>query len=36
MGLVSDQEWYSSSGLPNRERVLGFMSAIKSIFLEMR
>ncbi|KAJ5213483.1 hypothetical protein N7449_000652 [Penicillium cf. viridicatum] len=34
MGLVSDREWYFHSGLPNRERVLGFMTAIKANFLE--
>ncbi|OQD64207.1 hypothetical protein PENPOL_c008G00664 [Penicillium polonicum] len=35
MGLVSDREWYFYSGLPNRERVLGFMTAINANFLEM-
>ncbi|KAJ5952109.1 uncharacterized protein N7479_010522 [Penicillium vulpinum] len=35
MALVSDQEWYSFSGLANRERVLSFMTAIKSNFLDM-
>ncbi|CAI7584807.1 unnamed protein product [Penicillium glandicola] len=35
MALLSDREWYLSSGLANRERVLGFMTAIKSIFLEI-
>jgi hypothetical protein len=34
MGLVSDREWYFYSGLPNRERVLGFMTAIKANFLK--
>ncbi|KAJ5456761.1 hypothetical protein N7530_012035 [Penicillium desertorum] len=34
MALVSDQERYLSSGLPNRERVIGFMTAIKSNFLK--
>lgn len=36
MGLVSDREWYVPSGLPNRERVLGFMTGIKSNFFEMK
>jgi hypothetical protein len=35
MALVSDREWYVSSGLPNRERVTGFMTAIKSNFLKI-
>ncbi|KAJ6184650.1 hypothetical protein N7519_005951 [Penicillium mononematosum] len=35
MALVSDREWYVSSGLPNRERVIGFMTAIKSNFLKI-
>lgn len=32
MGLVSDREWYFYSGLPNRDRVLGFMSLSRPIF----
>ncbi|KAJ5492186.1 hypothetical protein N7453_010283, partial [Penicillium expansum] len=35
MGLLCDQEWYAFSGLPNRARILGFMTGIKSKFLEM-
>lgn len=35
MGLVSNREWYDCSGLPNRERVLGCMTAIKARFLQM-
>ncbi|CAG7934843.1 unnamed protein product [Penicillium nalgiovense] len=35
MALVSDRVWYVSSGLPNRERVIGFMTAIKSNFLKI-
>ncbi|KAI3134100.1 hypothetical protein CBS147330_3664 [Penicillium roqueforti] len=34
MGLVFDKNWYVFSGLPNRERVLGLMTGIKSNFLE--
>lgn len=34
MALISDREWYFYSGLPNCERVLGFMTAIKADFLE--
>ncbi|CAG8179004.1 unnamed protein product [Penicillium nalgiovense] len=35
IALVSDRVWYVSSGLPNRERVIGFMTAIKSNFLKI-
>ena len=34
MGLVFDKNWYVFSGLPNRERVLGLMTGIKSNFPE--
>ena len=34
--LISDREWYPSSGLANRERILKLMIAIKSNFLEIR
>lgn len=34
--LLSDQKWYGSSGLANRERVLKLMNGIKANFLEMR
>lgn len=33
MSLVSDREWYFSSGLGNRERVLGIMVGIKKAYL---
>jgi hypothetical protein len=34
MSLVSDRKWYFSSGLGNRERVLGIMVEIKKAYLE--
>lgn len=35
MALVSDRNWYKLSGMANRVRVLSFMTAITSDFLEM-
>jgi hypothetical protein len=35
MALVSDRNWYKLSGLANRVRMLSFMTAITSNFLEM-
>ncbi|KAJ5177797.1 uncharacterized protein N7500_000496 [Penicillium coprophilum] len=35
MALVSNRHWYHFSGLANRVRVLGFMTAIASNFLNM-
>lgn len=34
MSLVSDQEWYCSSGFGNRERVLGILVEMKKAYLE--
>jgi hypothetical protein len=34
MSLVSDRKWYFSSGLGNRERVLGIMVEIKKAYLD--